>query len=69
MQRVVRIASVAGRLAGVPVRFVALEDLLAAKRQAGRHKNLADIEGLAAPRRRRTALVSAAKSRRHEDAR
>ena len=38
--------TVAGRLAGVPVRFVGLKDLLAAKREAGRKKDLADIEGL-----------------------
>ena len=45
--------SVMGRLAGVPVRFVSLEDLLAAKQQAGRQKDLADIEGLRGPRPRR----------------
>ena len=38
--------AVLGRLAGVPVRFVSLKDLLVAKRQAGRKKDLADIEGL-----------------------
>ena len=45
--------AVAGRLAGVPVRFVARQDLLEAKRQAGRKKDLADIEGLRGPCRRR----------------
>ena len=45
--------AVAGRLAGVPVRFVARKDLLEAKRQAGRKKDLADIEGLRKPRRRK----------------
>ena len=44
--------AVAGRLAGIPVRFVALQDLLAAKQQAGRKKDLADIEGLRGPRKR-----------------
>jgi hypothetical protein len=39
----------AGRLAGVPVRFVARKDLLEAKQQAGRKKDLADIEGLRRP--------------------
>lgn len=43
--------AVAGRLAGVPVRFVALSDLVRAKRQAGRRKDLADIEGLRRPHR------------------
>jgi hypothetical protein len=46
--------AVVGRLAGVPVRFVGLKDLLAAKKEAGRSKDLADIEGLRSPRRRRT---------------
>jgi predicted nucleotidyltransferase len=45
--------AVVGRLAGVPVRFVGLNDLLAAKKEAGRRKDLADIEGLQSPRRHR----------------
>jgi predicted nucleotidyltransferase len=45
--------AVVGRLAGVPVRFVSLGDLLEAKRQAGRKKDLADIEGLRKPTRSR----------------
>lgn len=44
--------AVAGRLGGVSVRFVGLKDLLNAKREAGRSKDLADIEGLKTPRRR-----------------
>ena len=53
--------AVVGRLAGVPVRFVSLKDLLVAKRQAGRKKDLADIEGLRKPVRpctKRAALQS-----------
>jgi predicted nucleotidyltransferase len=40
-----------GRLGGVSVRFVSRKDLLAAKREAGRAKDLADIEGLRRPQR------------------
>ena len=49
--------AVIGRLAGVPVRFVSLKDLLAAKKEAGRRKDLADIEGLRTPRRRQTGVA------------
>ena len=48
--------AIAGRLAGVPIRYVALKDLLAAKRQAGRKKDLADIEGLRSPRRQQAGV-------------
>lgn len=41
-------AGVAGRLDGIEVNFVTLEDLLAAKREAGRLKDLADLEELQA---------------------
>ena len=49
--------AIAGRLAGMPVLFVALKDLLDAKRQAGRKKDLADIEGLRNPRQRRHGKI------------
>lgn len=38
-----------GLIDRIPVRFLALEDLLSAKREAGRAKDLADIEGLSRP--------------------
>ena len=41
MQRTVR-----GTLAGIPVHFIGLSDLLEAKRQAGRPKDLADLDEL-----------------------
>jgi len=46
--------AVPGRLAGMTVLFVSRKDLLAAKKQAGRKKDLADIEGLRQPRKRST---------------
>jgi len=43
----------ADRIAGMTVRFVGLDDLLAAKREAARAKDLADIEGLQPPNKHR----------------
>lgn len=39
-------AAVPGEIDGITVRYVSLEDLLRAKREAGRAKDLADVEEL-----------------------